>query len=179
MAYPYYPATYQPYQQSYYQPAYTQQAMQQPVMQQNAMAAQPQQQTTTQPTYNTGRIWVNGKSEVDFYPVAPNSAVDLWDRNGTTLYQKKADATGRPSVTVYDVTERTQDAMEQSGASDVPVPAYATKDELGAVVGVVKGFDDVLAGIKTDIETMKGDLYGVAGRKKSTTRKAVEVTDDE
>lgn len=166
-----YPYTYQnPYQNYYpvsYQPMY-QQGYQQPTAQQ----AQPQQ-TVSQMT-NTGRIWVNGKSEAEFYPVAPNTAVDLWDRNGTTLYQKRADATGRPSIIVCDIVERSETQQDGGNSGDNKVPVYATKDELGAVVGVVKDYSEALSNIKSEIETMKGDLYGVAGRKRVVKKQEAE-----
>ena len=156
----YYPTNYQPYQPPMQQPT-------QPVQQ-----AQPQQ-TVSQMT-NTGRIWVNGKSEADFYPVAPNTAVDLWDRNGTTLYQKRADATGRPSIIVCDIVERSETQQDGSNSGDRKVHAYATKDELSAVVGVVKDYSEALSNIKSEIETMKSDLYGVAGRKRVVKKQDVE-----
>ena len=77
MAYNYYPATYQPYIFPQYQQNYQQ--MQQNYQPQQVQMQQPvQQQPQGQPTYNTSRIWVNGKSEADFFPIAPNTAVDLW-----------------------------------------------------------------------------------------------------
>ena len=169
MAYPYY--NFSPYQ-SYYTPQIPQYQPQQ----YQAQQFQPQQ-PASQLTNYSGRIWVSGRSEADFYPVAPNNAVDLWDRDGKTLYQKKADATGKPSVIVCDVVERAQSASDGSPAEDVKTPAYATKDELSAVVGVVKGFDELLGGLRLDIDTIKGDMYGIAGKKRA--KKTVEVTDDD
>ena len=162
MAFPYY-QTYQPQYPTYFPASY------QPVQQPNQQA----QQASNQPTYYTGRIWVNS-NEVEFYPVAPNNAVDLWDRNGTTLYQKKADATGRPTVTVYDVIERTQNASDGVSEQDGKLPAYATKEELKAVVDAVKGVGAAIASAQSDIDALKGDMYGIAGKKK-TARKSQEV----
>ena len=165
MAYPYtYQTPYQSYYPTNYQPVY-----QQGYQQQQAQ----QQQAVSQPT-NTGRIWVNGKSEAEFYPVAPNTAVDLWDRNGTTLYQKRADATGRPSIVVCDIVERAETAQDSGNSGDNKVPAYATKDELGVVVGAVKDYSEALSNIKNEIETIKGDLYGVAGRKRVVKKQEAE-----
>lgn len=167
MAYPY--NSYQnPYQ---YYPMYQQPQMQQPVMQQ---APQAQQQNTNQPTYYTGRIWVSGRAEADAFPVAPNNAVDLWDRNGKILYQKKADMTGRPTMTICDITERAENASDGVSEQGDKLPAYATKDELSAVVGVVRGFDGVIDGIKGDIDTLKNDMYGLSGRKKTSVKKQGE-----
>lgn len=174
MAYPYY--NFNPYQQNYYPATYQpMQSVQQPV-QQSMQQAQPQQAVSQ--SVNTGRIWVNGKSEADFYPVAPNTAVDLWDRNGTTLYQKRADATGRPSIIVCDIVERAETASDGVSEQGDKLPAYATKDELSAVVGVVKGFDELIGSIKSDVEAMKGDLWGLAGsKKKAPAKKAEEATE--
>ena len=171
MAYPYY--NFSPYQ-SYY----TQQIPQYQQFQAQQYQPQIQQQPASQPTNYAGRIWVNGRNEADFYPVAPNNAVDLWDRDGKTLYQKKADATGKPSVIVCDVVERAQSVSDGTPAEDVKTPAYATKDELSAVVGVVKGFDELLGSLRADIDTMKGDMYGIAGKKKAA-RKTQEVAEDD
>ena len=172
MAYPYYNYN-NPYQ-NYYQPMY------QPVQQQPVMAQQGQQNVTAQtytPTPTTsGIIWISGESEATMYPIAPNNAVALWDRNGKSIYLKSADATGKPTMTVYDLVERDQSASDSVAEQNTE---YATKSDLSAVVGVVKGFDELLSGIKSDVDAMKGDMYGIAGKKKSTTKKTVEVADDE
>lgn len=169
MAYPY--QSYQnPWQQCYY-PMY-----QQPQYQQ---VQQPVQQSVqqTQPMYSSGIIWVSGLMEAQAYPIAPNNAVALWAKDGKTIFLKQADATGKPTMTVYDLVERAETASDSVSTSDGKIPAYATKDELSAVVGVVKGFDELLGSIKSDIDTMKGDMYGIAGKKK-TVRKQ-EVVEDE
>ena len=167
MAYPY--QSYQnPWQQGYY-PVY-----QQPQIQQQ----QPVQQSYTPPITQNGIIWISGLQEAQMYPIAPNNAVALWEKSGKTLYLKSADATGKPTLRVYDLVERSETDSESASASDGKLPAYATKEDLAAVVGVVKGFDDLIAGMKSDIEKMSGDLYGIAGKKR-TVKKTVEVDDDE
>lgn len=81
---------------------------------------------TIQPS-QTGIIWVRSVQEADAYPVAPNNAVALWvDTPSPVLYMKKADVSGRPSVTVYDLMERTQ-------KPEAPKVAYATKEDLEAL----------------------------------------------
>ena len=155
---PYYSPTYQPYQ-SYYQPY-----QYQPVQQ--------QAQTQTSPAVNQSSIiWVSGDSEAAMYPIAPNNAVALWAKDGKTIYLKSADATGKPNMTVYDLVERNQNASETDHSATVNMDTFATKDDLSAIV-------TAMAGLKSDIDTMKGDLYGLSGRKKSASKKA-EVTDDE
>lgn len=126
----------------YYQPYYPQ----------NYQQIQQQPQTT-------GILWVSGMQEASMYPVAPNNAVALWEQSGKVIYLKQADATGKPTIKVYDLVEHTEEAPQQQ-------TEFATKDDLGAVSKAIK---DALA----EMEQMKADLYGVAGRKK---RK--DVTDD-
>lgn len=176
MAYPYY--NYNNYNnpyQNYYQPMY------QPVQQQPVMAQQGQQAAPVQsysPAINqSGIIWVSGPMEAQSYPIAPNNAVALWEKSGKVIYLKSADATGKPTMTVYDLVERDQSASDAAAEQNTE---YATKSDLSAVVGVVKGFDELLGTLKSDIDTLKGDMYGIAGtKKKSTTKKTVEVEDDE
>ena len=77
-------------------------------------------------------------------------------------------------MTVYDLVERTETPQDGGNSVDSKVPAYATKDELGAVVGVVKDYSEALSNIKNEIETIKGDLYGVAGRKRVVKKQEAE-----
>lgn len=161
MAFPYY----QPYQPQY--PQYfpnNYQPMQQPQQTYNPVANQ------------SGIIWVSGDQEASLYPIAPNNAVALWARDGKTIYLKSADATGKPSMKTYDLVERAEAASDASADADNK-PAYATKDELKAVVDAVRGIDSFVSSIKTDVDKMSGDLYGIAGKKKA--KKTVEAEEDE
>ena len=108
------------------------------------------------------------------FPCGPNSAVALWQKDGKTIYLKQADATGRPTLTVYDLVERSETPQDGGNSGDNKLPAYATKDELGVVVGAVKDYSEALSNIKNEIETMKGDLYGVAGRKRVVKKQEAE-----
>lgn len=149
-AYPYYPVGYNPYLPANYQ---------------QVASPQPPQNPST-----SGIIWVSGAQEAQFYPVAPNNAVALWENNGKTIYLKQADATGKPTIRIFDLIERTDTAPASQTSQDVKMPDYATKGELTAIIESVKT-------ISGDIETMKGDLYGMAGRKKPSRK--VEVEDDD
>ena len=153
-AYQYYPMNY-PYG-AYYPQAY------QPV--------QPQQPQQTQPVTQNSIIWVSGESEAMMFPVAPNAAVALWEQSGKSIYLKSADATGKPTLKIYDLVERTETASTASQAQDAKMD-YATKEELSAVAVAIKG-------ALGDIEQMKSDLYGMAGRKK-IAKKAGENDDDD
>ena len=162
MAFPYY-QTYQPQYPQYFQTNY--QPIQQPQQPYNPVANQ------------SGIIWVSGDQEASLYPIAPNNAVALWARDGKTIYLKSADATGKPSMKVYDLVERAETASDASADAGGKQTAYATKDELKAVVDAVRGIDSFVSSIKTDVDKMSGDLYGIAGKKKA--KKTVEAEDDE
>lgn len=129
----------------------------------------PVQQSQQMPS-PSGIIWISGMQEAQMYPVAPNNAVALWENSGKVIYLKQADATGKPTMRIYDLVERTETASTALEQQDGKSTSYATKDDLSAIVGAVKG----LAG---EVEQMKGDLYGVAGRKKAV-KKAEAMEDD-
>ena len=151
-AYNYYGQPYG-YQPNGYQPMYT------PVQQ------QPVQQQATPVT--SGIIWISGEQEASMYPIAPNSAVALWEKTGKTIYLKSADQTGRPTIRIYDLVERAETASGASQAKDDQQHSYVTKNEFATLV-------DAMKGITGEIETMKGDLYGVAGRKKAVKKQEAE-----
>ena len=141
----------------------------QPMMQQPVQPVQMPQAQTVPVQSPSGIIWISGMQEAQMYPVAPNNAVALWENSGKTIYLKQADATGKPTMRIYDLVERTE-TSSSAGAHDEKAPNYVTKDELGTIVEAVKG-------LASEVDTMKGDLYGVAGRKK--TAKKAEVTEDD
>lgn len=87
-------------------------------------------------------VWVSGESEAMAYLVAPNSAVALWDSNAPTIYLKQADASGKPSIKVYDLVERTSGARTAQSPQGVE---FATKADLEALAARV----DALAAPKT------------------------------
>ena len=167
MPYPYYQNQYPNYYPASYQPVYQQ------GYQQSAPNVQQTQQQSFSPN-PSGILWVSGLMEAQSYPLAPNSAVALWEKSGKTIFLKQADATGKPSMTVYDLVERTETPSDGGNSGDSKVLAYATKDELGVVVGAVKDYSEALSNIKNEIETMKGDLYGVAGRKRVVKKQEAE-----
>lgn len=167
---PYFPATYQPYQPIYQAP------IQQPIQPIQPMQTAPVQ--TQQNSMNgSGIIWVANSKEAAMFPVGPNNAVALWDSGNPVVYLKQADASGKPTMKVYDLVERTETAQEAHNGQGEQNTTYATKEDLAAVVGVVKGFDGVISGIKSEIDKMSGDLYGIAGSKKKTAAKK-ETEDD-
>ncbi len=55
---------------------------------------------------NSSIIWVSGEAGAKSYLVAPNSTVTLWDSESKTIYVKSADASGMPSMKVFEYKER-------------------------------------------------------------------------
>lgn len=90
-------------------------------------------------------VWVQNEVEAAGYPVAPNSAVTLWDSNAPVVYLKQADASGKPSMKIYDLVERTQRPAQ---AARAPTVEYATRAELEALAARL----DAMAGAKTEKE---------------------------
>lgn len=134
MAYPYFNPYYpQPMPDNLMQMRQMQQP-QMPPMQQPM--AQPVQQN---PIAQGGVQWVSGEQEARGYLIAPNSAVALWDSTAPTVYLKQADASGKPTLKIYDLVERTEAA---SAVPQAKTPDYVTRDEfdrLAALVGELKG----------------------------------------
>ncbi len=116
----------QPY--VYQQPIYNQpigqpisQPMQEPMMRPQYQTApqMPAYQPQPQQPQNQSIIWVPNEQAANDFIVAPNNAVTLWDMNAPVVYVKKADASGKPTMTIYDLVERAQAA---------PAPAVPRKD---------------------------------------------------
>lgn len=139
-----------------------------PTYQPNWNYPQYQPQQVQQPA-TSGIIWVSGLNEAQMYPVAPNNAVALWEQSGKTVFLKQADATGKPTMKIFDLVERTTSPSAASSGQGDNSTSYVTKEELGRIAGVLETF-------RGELETMKGDLYGVAGRKR-TSKKGVEEDD--
>lgn len=116
----------QPY--VYQQPIYNQpigqpisQPMQEPMMRPQYQPAPqiPAYQPQPQQPQNQSIIWIPNEQAANDFIVAPNNAVTLWDMNAPVVYVKKADASGKPTMTTYDLVERAQAA---------PAPAAPRKD---------------------------------------------------
>lgn len=176
----YYPYNYQ-YPYSYYQPNYQ---SYQPMMQ-NPQSVSPMQQTQQVPavqplqTQQSSIIWVSGEKEAAMYPIAPNNAVTLWSQSEPVVYLKQADPSGKPTMKIYDLVERVESSSNASSPEDDKLASYATKEELSSIVATMKSMGEILGTIKGDIDTMRGDLYGIAGKKKTVTRKQEATEDDE
>ena len=118
---PNYPYYYQPYQP--YQPPMADQLTQ---LRQSYQPMQQPQQAPASPSI----VWVQSEMEAANYLVAPNSAVTLWDSNSPVVYLKQADASGKPSMKIYDLVERNQRPVQ---APQAPAVEYATREQLDAL----------------------------------------------
>ena len=122
----------------------------------------------------SGNIWVNGFEEVNAFPVAPNTSVRLWHKNKPILYIKTADASGRPTIEAYDLHRQTElDDSESEKQTE-----YALKSDLASFASAVSGINQMVTALKTDVDAIKGDMYGVVGKKK-TTKKSSEAVDND
>ena len=134
----FFPATYQPYG-GYYPQSY------QPMPQIQPQVQQPTQQATQQ---TSSILWVGSEQEAQGYPVAPNCAVPLWDSNMPVIYLKQADASGKPTIKVFDLTER--------GAQKPQNPVeYATRDEMDSLSQAVDSLRGEIKTVRKEFETAK------------------------
>ena len=124
------------YQTPYYQPPMPDNLMQ---MRQQQMMQPMQQPVQQNPIAQGGVQWVSGEQEARGYLIAPNSAVALWDSTAPTVYLKQADASGKPTLKIYDLVERTETASTAPQKSGVEFVTREEFDRLAALVGEIKG----------------------------------------
>lgn len=118
-----------PYPYGFQQPYFGQ-----PAQDQLAQLRQPYQMPTMSAQPAPSIIWVQGYQEAQNYLVAPNSAVVLWDSNSPVVYLKQTDASGKPSLKIYDLIERTaplQNAQQAISSSDSD---FVTRKEFEVLV---------------------------------------------
>lgn len=130
MAYPYYGNPYYPA------------PMQDNLMQMRQQYQPPQMQPLSQPTQNPiaqgGVQWVSGEQEARGWMIAPNAAVALWDSTAPTVYLKQADASGKPTLKIYDLVERAENAPDRANTNQVEFVTRKEFDALAAIVGEIK-----------------------------------------
>ena len=145
MSYPYYG-----YQQpQYYQPPMADQLSQlrqQQYIPQQMPQAQPQQAQAG----GQSMVWVSGEAEAMAYLVAPNSAVALWDSTAPVIYLKQADASGKPSLKVYDLVERSVGGARTAQADQGE--EFATKADLEALAARVDALTAPKATTKKNVK---------------------------
>ena len=108
-------------------------------MRQQQMPQIPQMQQVANPIPQSGVQWVNGEMEARNWMVAPNAAIALWDSSAPTVYLKQADASGKPTLKIYDLVERAETAPNAPQKSGVEFVTREEFDRLAALVGELKG----------------------------------------
>lgn len=114
-------------------------------LRQNQYMPMQNMQQVPQQQASSSIVWVQNEMEAAGYLVAPNSAVTLWDSNAPVVYLKQADASGKPSMKIYDLVERAQRPAQPAQATAVE---YATRAELEALAARL----DAMVGAKTEKE---------------------------
>ena len=121
---------------------------------QTVTTAQPQTVPALQMNQPGVFNWVKSEKEVEDQYVYPNGVMTFWNENEPIVYMKQADATGKSTIRTFDLVERTD-----KPAAEAKTPEYATKEDVNA-------FSGAIADLRKEIETMKGDVYGIAGKKR-------------
>lgn len=91
------------------------------------------------PIAQSGVQWVSGEMEARSWMITPNSAVALWDSTAPTVYLKQADASGKPTLKIYDLVER---AVSPSNATQTQTGDYVTRKEFNDLAALVAKFQD-------------------------------------
>lgn len=125
----------------YYQNPYYPQPMPDNLMQMRQMQQmQPAPPPVPQNPVATGGVqWVSSEQEARGYLIAPNSAVALWDSTAPTVYLKQSDASGKPTLKIYDLVERAETPRTVPQEKGVEFVTREEFDRLAALVGEIKG----------------------------------------
>ena len=91
------------------------------------------------PVATGGVQWVSSEQEARGYLIAPNSAVALWDSTAPTVYLKQSDASGKPTLKIYDLVERAETPRTAPQEKGVEFVTREEFDRLAALVGELKG----------------------------------------
>nr|DAG16266.1 MAG TPA: hypothetical protein [Caudoviricetes sp.]DAL09356.1 MAG TPA_asm: hypothetical protein [Caudoviricetes sp.] len=125
----------------YYQNPYYPQPMPDNLMQmRQQQMMQPAPPPVPQNPVATGGVqWVSSEQEARGYLIAPNSAVALWDSTAPTVYLKQSDASGKPTLKIYDLVERAETPRTAPQEKGVEFVTRKEFDALAALVGEIKG----------------------------------------
>ena len=109
------------------------QNMQMPNNMTNTMPNMQMNQPSMNVAPGNGILWVSNEREASEYPLAINSAVALWDSNSPVIYLKQSDASGKPSMKIYDLVERDTSAQAPAKSSATQNVDYVTRREFEAL----------------------------------------------
>lgn len=96
-------------------------------------------QAPQNPIAQGGVQWVSGEQEARNWMIAPNAAVALWDSTAPTVYLKQADASGKPSLKIYDLVERAETPPAGVQKTSVEFVTRKEFDALASIVDEIKG----------------------------------------
>lgn len=138
----------------------------------------PQPAVQAQTQHREDFKWVKSEKEVEDWYVEPNHAAAFWHSEEPVLYLKQTDTTGKPTIRTFDLVERA--STSKVDQEEAPKFDFVTKEDFTSVItqmtntlGEFKKEVEALKEATGDIEQMKKDMYGIAGKKK-TVRKADE-----
>ena len=114
---------------------------------------------------NNGLIWVQGEAGAKAYLIVPGSTVMLMDSEAMRFYLKSADASGVPSLRIFEYNELSH---------GIPVAPQATPLEQGITRAE---YDELMA--RYDELSARIDRLSVPEAPKRTTKKATGGADDE
>ena len=114
-----------------------------------------QQQTPqTQPTNYLQLTFINGIEGAKAFIVAPNQTIYLKDSDSNILYEKKADAQGRYTLTAFELKQ-----VELNTPTPTQPTPYATTNDLNALKSLFIEQMDILSSKieKLNITQSKGE----------------------
>lgn len=176
MAYPYYQNPYQ----TYYQPAYQQYAQpnmqQQQIPQQNYNPTQQSYVPNNNQVVNGGFVTVRSEAEARAYPVAPGTSITFKNESAPYCYTKtmgfsqlEAPRFEKFRLVKEEDTEKTED-----GGKEEPKQEYARLSDFTVAVEALKSLDGIVSAVKADVDNLKTDVYGLAGKKKPVKKAEAE-----
>lgn len=110
---------------------------------------------TSQPVNDM--IFVLGEVEATSYPVAPNNAVVLWDRDQPTIFIKSVNAQGIPSMRILDYTERAQSTQKTTAHHECTCNKNFVK---------IEEFNE----LKERLSVLTGEVESLSTKAKSKTK---------
>jgi hypothetical protein len=179
MPYPYFQPN---YQQGYFPVNYPQ-AYQQNFQQPTAQQAQPQMQQgfaqNQNQIQNGGFVTVRSESDARNYPTAPGTSVTFKHETAPFLYTKTAsfnqfEAPRFEKFRLVKEEDAESSAQADGGKEQAQAVEYAKEKDLCDISVAVKVLNDITAGIKADVETLKTDFYGMQGRKRIVKKQEPE-----
>ena len=90
-----------------------------------------------------GVVWVQGIEGAKAHPVSAGQTVLMMDSDSDCLYLKSADASGMPSLRVFDYVERNAPQKPQNEPvgdflTEDDLSDYATKDDLKSAISALE-----------------------------------------